>query len=197
MKPFTRRLLRVTAVLAALVGGVWLSGVRLFAFPGESMVPAVQPGDYFVGLVGVWGKRMPERFDMLIFDVPPNSKWAQRKIPWMKRLVGLPGEHVRLSGADLFINGRKIESNLLHSVRFSSTPSDFSVQLRHDEFCVLGDNLDRSFEDSRSLGPISKTLIKGRAVFVIHRSKDQKPNKAPEPTTTSVTSPAAQEPRQP
>ena len=134
---------------------------------------------------------------MVIFDVPSSSKWAGQNIPWMKRLVGLPGEHVRLSGADLFINGRKIESSLLHSDRVSSPARDFEVQLRSDEFCVLGDNLDRSFDDSRSLGPISRSLIKGHAVFVIHRSKDEKPNKAPEPTTTSVTSPAAQEPRQP
>jgi len=104
---------------------------------------------------------------MLIFDVPPTSKWAQHKIPWMKRLVGLPGEHVRLSGSELFVDGKKIESSFLHSDRRSS---DFEVQLRSDEFCVLGDNLDRSFDDSRSMGVISRSLVKGRAVFVIHRS---------------------------
>jgi signal peptidase I len=174
-------------LLAIAIGGVWLSGVRLFAFPGESMIPAVLPGDYFVGFVGLWGRHTPERFDMLIFDVPPTSTWADRKIPWMKRLVGLPGEHVRLSGADLFINGRKSESSFLHSDRASSQAHDFEVQLRSDEFCVLGDNLDRSFDDSRSLGPISRSLIKGRAIYVIHRSKGNEPNKAPEPTTRSVT----------
>src|SRR5436190_16077986 len=112
-----RRLLRVLALVAVAIGSVWLSGVRLFAFPGESMIPAVRPGDSFVGLVGLWGHRTPERFDMLLFDVPSTSKWAERKIPWMKRLVGLPGEHVRLSGAELFINGRRVESSFLHSDR--------------------------------------------------------------------------------
>jgi signal peptidase I len=182
MNRFRRRSLRVLALVALVTGGAWLSGVRLFAFPGESMIPAVRPRDYFVGLVGLWGHRTPERFDMLIFDVPPTSKWAERKIPWMKRLVGLPGEHVRLSGAELFINGRKTESGLLHSDGSSIQARDFEVQLRGDEFCVLGDNLDRSFDDSRSLGPISRSLVKGRAVFVIHRSKVNEPNKAPEPT---------------
>ena len=138
-----RRLLRVLALVAVAAAGGWLSGVRLFAFPGESMIPAVRPGDYFVGMVGLWRYRTPQRFDMLIFNVPPSSKWAQRKIPWMKRLVGLPGEHVRLSGADLFIDGLKVESSLLHSERSSSHAGDFEVRLRGDEFCVLGDNLDR------------------------------------------------------
>ena len=100
MNRFRKRMLRIHSIVAVAIGGVWLSGVRLFAFPGESMMPAIQPGDYFVGFVGLWGHRTPARFDMLIFDVPPTSKWAERKIPWMKRLVGLPGEHVRLSGAD-------------------------------------------------------------------------------------------------
>jgi signal peptidase I len=170
MKSVRRRLLRILALLAVVVGGVWLSGVRLFAFPGESMLPSVKPGDTFVGLVGLW-RRAPERFDMVIFDVPATSKWAERKIPWMKRLVGLPGEHVRLSGVHLFINGRKVESGTLHSDRVSSRADDFEVQLRDDEYCVLGDNLDRSFDDSRSMGPIAGSLINGRVVFVIHRSK--------------------------
>src|SRR3954465_7891097 len=110
MKRIRRRSLRVLVLIILAIGGVWLSGVRLFAFPGESMIPAVRPGDYFVGFVGLWGHRTPGRFALLIFDVPPPSKWAQGKIPWMKRLVGLPGEHVRLSGADLFIDGRKIDA---------------------------------------------------------------------------------------
>src|SRR3954464_10453886 len=171
MNRIRRRSLRVLALIAMAIGGGWLSGVRLFAFPGESMMPAVRPGDHFVGLVGLWQHRAPARFDLLIFDVPPTSKWAERKIPWMKRLVGLPGEHVRLSGAELFIDGRKIASDMLHSDRAPGQSGDFEVQLRSDEFCVLGDNLDRAFDDSRSMGPISRSLIRGRAVLVIHRPK--------------------------
>lgn len=171
MRRWRRRLVRGCGVIAIAAAVLWLSGARLYAFPGESMMPAVRPGDYLVGWVGLWGYGTPQRFDMLIFDVPSGSKWAQRKIPWMKRLVGLPGEHVRLSGSDLFINGRKVESNVLHSDRAAGVrASDFAVQLGRDEFCVLGDNLEQSFEDSRSLGPISRSLIKGRAIWVIHRS---------------------------
>ena len=169
MNRIRRKLLRTSLVIAVTGIGLWLCGVRLFAFPGESMTPTVRPGDYFVGFVSLLGNRTPQRFDMLIFDVPPTSKWAQSKIPWMKRLVGLPGEHVRLSGAGLFINGRKVETGVLHRTRTSGPTPDFECQLRTDEFCVLGDNLDHSFDDSRSFGPISRSLIKGRAVLVSPR----------------------------
>src|ERR1044071_5432272 len=110
-----KRFVHVVMALGTFAALIWLSGIRLFAFAGESMSPAVEPGDRFVGLVGIWGLRAPKRFDMAIFDVPSSSKWAGLRIPWMKRLGGLPGEHVRLSGAQLFIDGRKIEAPFLHS----------------------------------------------------------------------------------
>lgn len=149
----------------AAIGAVWLSGVRLFAFHGKSMVPAVGPGETFVGLVGVWGHRAPARFDKVIFDLPPNSAWAASKIPWMKRLVGLPGEHVQLSGAELFINGRKVDAPMLYSA--PGKTGEFQLQLGADEFCVLGDNLDETLDDSRAFGALPRSLLRGRVGVVV------------------------------
>ncbi len=187
MKTPRRKALRFALMTAAVVGAVWLSGVRLFAFSGRSMEPAVMAGDYFVGLVGVWGSLPPERFDMVIFEVPPSSKWAGQGIPWMKRLVGLPGERVRLSGDRLFIDGREEKAPFLHRDGSAKPSVDFDVTLRSDEYFVVGDNLDHSVEDSRVLGPIPIKLMKGRVAFVINQIKAKKPNKAPEPTPVSVT----------
>src|ERR1041385_7747033 len=109
-----RKTLRLVIVLVAAAVAVWIGGVRLYAFPGVSMAPTVKPGDHFIGFVGLWRLRSPKRFDMVIFDVPSTSRWAGQKIPWMKRVVGLPGEHIRLSGEELFINGRKEDAAFLH-----------------------------------------------------------------------------------
>lgn len=163
-----RKLLRLFLWCAVATGGVWLSGVRLFAFSGESMVPAVKPGDTFVGLVGMWGQRAPTRFDKVIFDLPPHSPWAPHKIVWMKRLVGLPGEHVRLAGAELFINGRRVEAPMLYSAQGKS--GSFELQLGPDEFYVVGDNLDHSLDDSRAFGAVARSLIRGRATWVVRRA---------------------------
>ncbi len=150
---------------------VWLSGARLFAFPGKSMAPAVMPGDYFVGLVGLWGMRPPERFEMIIFEVPPDSKWAVHGIPWMKRVVGLPGEHVRLAGERLYIDGSEVTASFLHRDHVAPAKSEVDVRLKADEYYVLGDNLDHSFDDSRSMGPIRKSRLRGSVAFVIRRGK--------------------------
>ena len=182
-----RKILRLALIAAVVVGSMWLSGVRLFAFSGRSMEPTVMAGDYFVGLVGIWGVRPLERFDMVIFDVPPTSKWAGRRIPWMKRLVGLPGERVRLVGDRLFIDGREEGAPFLHRDGEASRSGDFEVSLKSDEYFVIGDNLDHSVEDSRVLGPIPAALMQGRVAFVINRAKEKAPNKAPEPTPGAVT----------
>jgi signal peptidase I len=166
-----RRFVRLLLGAAIVVGAVWLSGARLYAFPGKSMMPAVMPGDYFIALMGPWRHHTPVRFEMVIYDVPADSKWAERKIPWMKRLVGLPGEHVQLTGAELFIDGRKITAPTLHTRHPAAKTPDVDVQLGPDEFFFLGDNLDESFDDSRSMGKISRRLLRGFVAQVIHVSQ--------------------------
>lgn len=168
-----RRWLKGLLLVAATAVVAWLSGVRLFSFGGDSMRPGVNPGDWFVGLVGVWNLREPQRFDRLIFEVPPHSRWAAAKIPWMKRLVGLPGERVRLSGADLYINDRKVDAPFLYldPAAAGKTRPDVSVTLGPREYFVLGDNLDHTTDDSRAMGPIERGLIKGVGVGVVWRAR--------------------------
>ena len=54
----------------AVVVAVWISGVQLFVFPSEPMSPTQLAGDHFVAMVGVWVLTLPQRFDMVIVDVP-------------------------------------------------------------------------------------------------------------------------------
>jgi signal peptidase I len=168
------RVSRGALIAIASVGLVWLSGVRLFAFRGNSMIPAVMPDDHFVGMVGLWKRTEPKRFDMLIFDLPEKSAWAHRKIPWMKRLVGLPGEQLRLSGDALFINGDRVDAPFLRSKARADVERSIDIKLGENEFFVLGDNLDHSLEDSRSFGPLQRDLIKGYVGMVIHGSGKRK-----------------------
>ncbi len=170
MRPSRRKLLRVFFAAGAVLAVVWLSGVRLFAFPGESMSPTVMPGDCFVGLVGLWHLRTPQRFDLLVYDVPPTSQWAARRIPWMKRVVGLPGERIWLAGTDVFIDGRKLEVTFLHRDPAARPTAEIERKLGPDEYFLLGDNLDHSFDDSRTMGPIPRALVRGFVAWVIPTS---------------------------
>ena len=86
----------------------------------------------------------------------------------MKRLVGMPREHVRLSGNELYIDGHKLDAPFLHADGQATSHHDFEVMLRDEEYFVLGDNLDYSFEDSRSMGPVDRSLIRGIVAYVFH-----------------------------
>jgi signal peptidase I len=170
VRPRRKKFLRFAAASALVLALIWISGVRLYGFRGQSMAPAINEGDYLVGMTGLWGLRTPQRFDRAIFDVPASSKWAGQKIPWMKRLVGLPGEKLRLSGTALYINDRRVEAPFLRSAQSGGSRAHVEVTLGPDEYFVLGDNLDHTLEDSRMLGPIPSSLMKGYVAFVIRRS---------------------------
>jgi signal peptidase I len=171
MQLLRRKWVRLIIALVAFAALLWLSGIRVFAFPGQSMSPAVAAGDHFVGMIGVWGLRSPGRFDMVIFHVPSSSRWAGHNIPWMKRLVGLPREHVRLSGNELYIDGHKVDAPFLHSDGQATSHHDCELMLGDEEYFVLGDNLDYSFEDSRSMGPINRSLIRGFVAYIFRGGK--------------------------
>lgn len=187
MRPLSKRIFRIAGVVAAIALLGWGSGVRLFLLYGDSMVPAVNPGDHFVGLVGPWNLRSPARFDRVIFDVPSTSKWAGQEIPWMKRVVGLPGERVKLVGAELLIDGRKVDAPFLYSPPADTTDGALEITLGPDQYFVVGDNLDHSFGDSRTMGPIDRGLIRGFVAAVIRTSgKTNTLSRAPTVSTARV-----------
>jgi signal peptidase I len=135
------------------------------------MAPTVCQGDLLV--VGPGYLRSLKRFDMLIFDLPPGAETEHpdwHKVPWMKRLVGLPGERVHLSRTELSIDGQIIDAPFLHSDGPDAQGSPIDVTLGDDEYFVLGDNLEHSV-DSRTIGPIKRALVKGFVIWVFHRGQ--------------------------
>lgn len=139
-------------VVAALVLG------RVFVFhtlriEGTSMNNSLESGD--VVLVFSLFGREPARGDIV------ECAFPGRDGTYVKRVIGLPGEQVEISGSDTYINGR-----LLQEEYVSSEAEDYSVQLAEDQYLLLGDNRAESY-DSRAeeIGPASKDALRGRVVF--------------------------------
>lgn len=85
----------------------------------------------------------------------------------IKRIIGMPGESVKIVEGVIYINGEAIEDKYASSYTgdFSLDKFDLDV-IPEDSYFVLGDNRIVS-KDSRLLGPINKKKIQGKTIYRI------------------------------
>ncbi|MGX7199381.1 signal peptidase I [Enterococcus nangangensis] len=147
-------------VVVALI----FAGLRLFVFfpaavDGRSMAPTLATSDRGI----VLQLKTPDRFDIVTLD----SHDAEEKI-YIKRVIGLPGDHVVYQDGVLTINDKMYEEPFLDpQLAFNedgtSATGDWDLEVPADSYWVLGDNRGNS-KDSRAIGFIKKKDIDG--VFV-------------------------------
>lgn len=122
---------------------------------GQSMTPLLEPDQVVLMNRLAYDFGSPQRFDVVVFlrDGKPN----------VKRVIGLPGETVQISGGMVYIDGQLLEAeDGLNQVSLAGL-AEYPVQLGEDEYFLLGDNRDSS-EDSRfsNTGNVAKEQILGK-----------------------------------
>lgn len=172
----------IIAVLLALFIRTFI--VQAFKIPSGSMLPTLKIGDHLLVNKFSYGVKMPftgtqivpwnqpARGDVVVFRYPKN-----RKIDYIKRVIGLPGDNVEIKNKQLFINGKKIDdphahfaSNVILS-RKSSVRDNFGpVIVPKDSLFVMGDNRDNS-SDGRFWGFVNQKDVLGKA-FILYWSWD-------------------------
>ncbi len=133
-----------------------------FLVNGASMSPTFETGQYLIVDQLTYHLEQPERGDVVIFRFPNDpSKF------FIKRIIGLPGEEVRLhDGTTTIVDpGTSAERPLDEPyVKTGLTDDDLTVTLSADEYFVMGDNRGAS-SDSRVWGPVPRRNIVGRALL--------------------------------
>ena len=132
--------------------------MRIYTVKGESMLPAVGPGERLLVNSRTAGRR-PARREIVVLRDP-----AGPSLHSLKRVIGLPGEDVRLSDGILFIGGDHHPEPYLHGLPATVGLDDQSWNLSPDQYFVMGDNRAHS-TDSRHHGPLASEFIVGRAWF--------------------------------
>lgn len=131
-----------------------------FLVSGASMEPSFFNGDYLLIDELAYRVRSPERGEVVVFRYPGDHKSY-----YIKRIIGLPGEHVEIKNDVVTVlsgEGRKV----LHEEYLQGNKTNGSIEtvLGTNEFFVMGDNRSFSF-DSRSWGPIKTDELVGLVRF--------------------------------
>lgn len=175
-----------------------------YTIPSGSMLPTLEIGDYILVNKFAYGLRLPvagnrfvnigepQRGDVVVFRFPENPSEN-----FIKRLVGLPGDHIRVDGPNLYVNNQLVSNSVTHvdtdseswqqyftetlgqhvhlkrqlvgadSNRLEMKYTDVVVPQGH--YFMMGDNRDES-NDSRFWGFVPDRNIVGKAFLVwIHK----------------------------
>lgn len=135
---------------------------------GNSMYPNFHDNEFLLTEKITYHLREPQRGEVVIFKAPPSEPCAEDECEYIKRIIGLPGDTVRVLNGKVWINGQVLKEEYLPS-DYTTNPGSYlregkPVIVPQGEYIVMGDNRPHS-HDSREFGPIPKENIVGRAFF--------------------------------
>ncbi|MFZ5845186.1 MAG: signal peptidase I [Patescibacteria group bacterium] len=150
-------------VFLAILVMVYLFVMSPQEINGASMEPNFYNGEYILTNKVVYRLTNPQRGDVVIFKSPLN-----KEIDFIKRIIALPGEKVRLSGNAIYVNNQKVPEPYLEPGTYifggSYLRENQEVVVPEGKYFVLGDNRPHS-ADSREFGPIAKEDFIGKAIL--------------------------------
>jgi signal peptidase I len=157
-KSFFRDLLEIV-VLALALYIIINFAVQTVHVMGESMKNTLQNNDFLVASKIDYRLHPPERGDIVVF-IPTNSPNQD----YIKRIIAVPGDHLRIEHAQVFINGHLLKEDYLpEKWTWSDTWRNGEEQVvPPDEYFVMGDNRNHS-TDSRFLDYQNKGHFLGKA----------------------------------
>ena len=131
--------------------------------PSGSMLPTLQLGDkLFVDKIYFKFKDY-QRFEILTFIPPPNAQAEGVKLgsPWIKRLIGLPGDTIQVMDGKVFLNDKPLDEPYINQ---KPTYTYGPVTVPNGMVFMMGDNRNNS-NDSHFWSFLPMENIKGRAFY--------------------------------
>jgi signal peptidase I len=152
----------ISAIASVLIITFLYQPVRV---EGTSMLPRLEDRDRLFINKFVYHVSAIERGDVVVFHYPRDPEKS-----YIKRVIALPGDHLRIDRGDVWVNGKKLtEDYVPEEFRDSKSMAEMIVPDGH--FFMMGDHRSIS-SDSREFGPVERDLIYGKAVFVYWPTKD-------------------------
>lgn len=147
----------VIAVLVAVFVVVFM--YQPVKVEGDSMEPGLQNSDRLFVNKFIYDFRKIHRGDIVVLHDPLNPK-----LSFIKRVIGLPGNRLKIVDGYVYINGKKLKEPYV-PLKYRDHRSMMVGVIPPHEYFVMGDHRDIS-EDSRYFGPVPRKDIYGKASLV-------------------------------
>ena len=155
--------LQTLVVFGAIFAIIYLFVAQPHKVSGQSMFPNFHNGDYILTDKISYRFYPPKYGDVIVLRNPRNESQD-----FIKRIIALPGQTIKVENTSVYVNGLKLDERYLPSgtpTRGGSFLRDGEiVTVPEDQWVVIGDNREHS-SDSREIGPIPQKQIIGRVFF--------------------------------
>ena len=169
------------AIIVALVLALFIRTfvVQAFKIPSGSMEPTLEIGDHILVNKFIYGIKLPftsisllplgnpKRGDVIVFIYPLDTSKD-----FIKRVVAVEGDTVKIVNKKLYINGAEVDDsravykeNTFFAAEIQKRDNFGLVTVPHGHLFVLGDNRDRSL-DSRFWGFVPLKDVRGKAFMI-------------------------------
>lgn len=130
--------------------------------PSTSMVPTLNVDDRLIGFRLAYLFSEPKRGDVVIFE--HSFSEGSEKETLVKRIIGIPGDKIRIDDGGVFINGERLSEDYLAAPMNVLSASEFTVP--ENSYFMMGDNRNVSY-DSRMWANtyVTRDEIIARALF--------------------------------
>jgi signal peptidase I len=126
---------------------------------GTSMLPMLEDQDrLFINKIAYRVGDIHQG-DVVVFQYPRDHTKS-----YIKRVIGLPGDDIRIEHGRVYVNGKQLKETYVPT-RFTDDRSQPEMVLGPNRYWVMGDHRSIS-SDSRDFGPVDRDLIYGKAAFV-------------------------------
>jgi signal peptidase I len=130
---------------------------------GPSMLPTFESGEYIFTSKVTYKFRPMERGDVVVFRSPKNPDQE-----YIKRIIGLPGDQVRIDTGRVYVNEKQVNESYISSTTTlfegGALLNNVPITVGDDELFVMGDNRPHS-SDSREFGPIQTSSLIGQVFY--------------------------------
>jgi len=157
---FVAELLKVVVISLVIILPIRYYVVQPFYVKGASMEPTFLNNEYLLIDELSYHFSKPERGSVIVFRYPKDPSQF-----FIKRIIGLPGDTVKVKDAQVTIVNDKYPEGLVLSESYINKifigSNDYQIDVPDNHYFLMGDNRGASL-DSRVFGPVSDNLIIGR-----------------------------------